>query len=155
MAIDAVPAPQTLLDELHVEFFGDPRQLQKLLAEADYVSLHVPLNSKTRHMIDRGALLAMKPTARLINVARGGIVDETALIEALKSGRIKGAGIDTFSQEPPDPAHPLLHMENVVATPHIAGGTRETVRRRTKAAAENVFRVAEGLPPICQITSAE
>ncbi len=71
-----------------------------------------------------------------------------AVIEALKSGRIKGAGIDTFSQEPVDPSHPLLHMENVVATPHIAGATRETVRRRTKTAAENVFRAAQGLPPL-------
>jgi phosphogluconate 2-dehydrogenase len=95
----------------------------------------------------------MKPTAFLVNVARGEIVDEEALLEALRNKRIRGAGLDVFGREPLDPAHPLLHLDNVIATPHIAGGTAETARRRTQAAADNVSRVARGLAPLYQITS--
>ena len=109
-----------------------------MLAQADYVSLHVPLTSKTRHMIDRQALAAMKPTAVLINVARGEIADEGALVEALQSGRIRGAGLDVFAEEPLPPDHPLLQMPNVVATPHTAGQTYGTSRRRGETCAENV-----------------
>ena len=106
-------------------------------------------------MIDRRAFGLMKPTAVLINVARGAIVDEIALVEALKTGRIKGAGLDVFAREPLDPAHPLLAMENVIATPHQAGSTYGTSRRRAAAAAENVARVAQGLPPLHRITAID
>ena len=97
----------------------------------------------------------MKPTAVLINVARGEIVDEVALLEALQKGAIRGAGLDVFSQEPLDPGHPFLHLPNVVATPHIAGHTRGTSQRRGRAAAENIFRLAKGLPPIPNLKSAD
>ena len=97
----------------------------------------------------------MKPSACLINVARGEIVEESALIEALKAGRIRGAGLDVFGQEPLDPANPLLQMDNVIATPHIAGSTRGTSRRRGRAAAENIDRIAQNLPVLHQVVSAE
>ena len=155
MAIDAVPAPKSALDELRVEFLGGPEQLDRLLAASDYVSLHVPLTSKTRHLIGRHAFEAMKPSACLINVARGEIVEESALIEALKAGRIRGAGLDVFGQEPLDPANPLLQMDNVIATPHIAGSTRGTSRRRGRAAAENIDRIAQNLPVLHQVVAAE
>jgi phosphoglycerate dehydrogenase-like enzyme len=121
----------------------------------DYVSLHVPLTSKTRHLIGRHAFEQMKQPAYLINVARGEIVDQPALIEALQTGRISGAGLDVFAQEPLDTSNPLLHMDNVITTPHIAGSTRGTSRRRGRAAAENIDRVAQNLPILYQVVSAE
>ncbi len=153
-AVDAVDIPRERLDELGVEVFASPSKLKTVLARADYVSLHVPLTSKTRHMIDGPALAAMKSTAVLINVARGEIVDEDALIEALQIGRIRGAGLDVFAQEPLPPDHPFVHMPNVVATPHTAGQTYGTSRRRGEACAENVDRIARGLAPLYRITEA-
>ena len=155
IAVDALPATPEELKEHHIDFFGTPGDIDKLLAEADYVSLHTPLTSRTRHLINRRALSLMKPSAVLINVARGEIVDQAALVDALETGKIRGAGLDTFAHEPLDPSHPLLKMSNVVATPHIAGGTRGTLKRRTKAAAENIFRLEKGLLPLYQITSVE
>ena len=90
-----------------------------------------------------------------MNVARGGLVDEPALIEALTNGRLRGAGLDVFAHEPLLPDHPLLALENVIATPHVAGGTRGTSRRRGQAVAENLIRVLEGSPVLDRITSAE
>jgi phosphoglycerate dehydrogenase-like enzyme len=155
LAMDAVEVSRAVQEEYHLSFFGSPQDLDILLKQSDYLSLHTPLTSKTHHLINQESFALMKPTAVLINVARGEIVDEAALLEALKSGKIRGAGIDVFTQEPPDPNHPFLHMENVITTPHIAGGTRGTSRRRGKAAAENVHRVAQGLPPLYQVTSVE
>jgi phosphoglycerate dehydrogenase-like enzyme len=91
----------------------------------------------------------------LINVARGEIVDEAALVDALSTRRIRGAGLDAFSHEPLPADHPFLKMDRAGLSPHVAGSTRGTSRRRGRAAAENVFRVAQGLPPLYQITSAE
>ena len=153
-AVDAVDIPWERLDELGVEVFAAPSELESVLAQADYVSLHVPLTSKTRHMIDGPALAAMKSTAVLINVARGEIVDEDALVEALQRGRIRGAGLDVFAREPLPPDHPFMHMPNVVATPHTAGQTYGTSRRRGEACAENVDRIARGLAPLYRITEA-
>jgi D-3-phosphoglycerate dehydrogenase len=155
LAVDAVAIPRAVQEEYHLDFFGTPDDLSKLLKESDFLSIHTPLTSKTHHLINRQSFNLMKPTAILINVARGEIVDEAALIEALQTGQIRAAGVDVFTHEPPDPNHPLLHMENVIATPHIAGMTRGTSHRRGNAAAENVFRVAQGLPPLYQVTSAE
>ena len=153
MAIDVVDFPQTELDEFHVEFLGGPSQLDRVLAEADYLSLHVHLNATTRHMIDRRAFELMKPTAVLLNVARGELIDEAALLEALQQGQIKGAGLDVFAQEPMEPGHPLMQLNNVILTPHSSGYTPDTPRRRMEAAAENVARIAQGLPPIHLVTS--
>jgi phosphoglycerate dehydrogenase-like enzyme len=153
MALDVADIPAAVRQECHVEFFGDLRQLDRVLAEADYLSLHTPLTKATRHLIDRRALGLMKPTAVLINVARGPLVDEAALIAALQAGRLRGAGLDVFEREPVDPDNPLLKMDNVVATQHVAGTTFGTGRRRGQACADNVVRIAQGLPPLHQVTS--
>jgi D-3-phosphoglycerate dehydrogenase len=155
LAIDAVEVPRSVQEEYHLDFCGSPTELDRVLRASDYLSIHTPLTSKTLHLINRESFDLMKPTAILINVARGEIVDEAALLEALQTGRIRGAGLDAFTQEPLDPNHPFLHMENVVTSPHIAGMTRGTSQRRGKAAAENVHRVAQGLPPLHRVTSAE
>lgn len=155
LAMDVVELPRDLQSEYHLDFFGSPKDLDKLLTESDYLSVHIPLTPNTQSLIGRECFSRMKPTAVFINVARGEIVDEPALIEALKTGKIRGAGLDVFAQEPLNPKHPLLYMENVIATPHLAGATRGTSRRRGKAAADNIFRVEQGLQPLYLVTSAE
>lgn len=147
MATDVVAFPQAELDEFHVEFLGTPDQMDRVVAEADYLSLHLHLNSETRHLIDRRVFGLMKESAVLVNIARGELVDEEALVEALQQGQIKGAGIDAFAQEPLPPDHPLQQLDNVVLTPHSSGYTPGTPRRRMQAAAANVDRIAQGLPP--------
>jgi phosphoglycerate dehydrogenase-like enzyme len=137
--------------EYHLEFAGKPDDLDRTLAGADIVSLHLHLNAETRGLIDARRLALMKPTAYLINVARGALVDEAALAEALRAGRLGGAGLDVFSQEPPDMGAPLFSLPNVVATPHIAGMTDGTSRRRAQCAADNVDRVAAGLEPLYRV----
>jgi D-3-phosphoglycerate dehydrogenase len=107
--------------------------LQELLAQADVVTLHAPLTTDTRHLLDEKALALMKPTAFIINTARGGLVDHAALRHALISGRLGGAGLDVFDCEPPDPADPLLALDNVVLTPHLAWSSQEAswdIRRK-------------------------
>jgi len=155
LATDMVEIPPAVIKECHLDFFGTPDQMGRVLREADYFSIHVPLTSKTRHMIGREALKQMKPTAVLINIARGGVVDEAALLETLRESGIKGAGLDVFSKEPIDPQHPLLQFKNVIATPHIAGVTYGTSRRRGEAVAENIDRISRGLAPLFQINSVD
>jgi lactate dehydrogenase-like 2-hydroxyacid dehydrogenase len=99
--------------------------LGDLLPQADVVSLHCPLNAETRHLVDAAALASMKPTAVLVNTARGPIVDEAALARALHDGRIAGAALDVYEREPEVTAE-LLTLENVVLTPHLGSATRET-----------------------------
>lgn len=118
--------------------------MQALLERADIVSLHIPLTPKTERIINAAALARMPRGAILINTARGGLVDEAALTQALASGRMRGAGLDVFADEPVDPANPLLKLETVVATPHIAWLTPETLNRSLKVAAENVRRLDAG-----------
>ena len=105
----------------------------ELLERSDYLSVHAPLNEETFHAIGASAFAQMKPTAVVINTARGPIIDEPALIEALQSGRIAGAGLDVLEDEPPSHNNPLLTMENVLVTPHVASATtrmRPETRRR-------------------------
>jgi glyoxylate reductase len=108
-----------------VTYAGRDADLHALLGDADVVSLHCPLTAETRHLLDAGALAAMRRTAVLVNTARGPVVDETALVEALRTGAIAGAALDVFEHEPAVPDE-LLALENVVLTPHIASATRET-----------------------------
>jgi phosphoglycerate dehydrogenase-like enzyme len=154
IAMDAAPLGEGDLAELGIESFGGPETLDGLLAASDYVSIHVPLTPATRHLIDGRRLGLMQPSAVLVNVARGGIVDEAALAAALAAGRLRGAGIDVYSQEPPDAQSPLLQLPNVVATPHVAGMTYESIQRRIEACLGNVARIAGGEPPLYQVTSS-
>jgi phosphoglycerate dehydrogenase-like enzyme len=134
-----------------LEFAGKSADLDRLVSESDFLSLHLHLNQETRHLIDERRLGLMKSTAYLINVARGGLVDEKALHEALTDGRLAGAAFDAFDIEPVDPDHPLLQLPNFIGTPHIAGVTDCTSRRRALCAAENVDRIAAGLEPLYRI----
>ncbi len=121
--------------------------LKSLLETSDVVSLHIPLTAETRHLIGAEQLAWMKPGALLINAARGGIVDERALHDALVSGHLRGAGLDVFESEPPDPSHPLLQLDNVVATPHIASATEAGKSRLWRIAIEQTLAFLEGRRP--------
>jgi phosphoglycerate dehydrogenase-like enzyme len=120
------------------------RSLDDLLAESDIVSLHVPLTPETRHLLDARAFARMKPGAILVNTARGALVDEAALLEALAGGRLAGAGLDVFATEPLPAEHPLYALPNVVLAPHVAWLTRETLDRSLDVAVENCRRLAAG-----------
>jgi len=121
--------------------------IEPLLRQADFVSIHAPLTPETRHVVGAAQLAQMKPTAYLINCARGGLVDESALAAALKAGTIAGAGIDTFDQEPPDPANELLRLPNCIVTPHVAGASQEARVETSRMVGEEVLRVLQGQPP--------
>jgi len=123
------------------------RELDALLSESDIVSLHVPLTSQTRGLIGTRALALMKPTAVLVNTARGPIVDAAALAGALRDGRLRAAAIDVFDAEPPRADDPLLQAPNCVLSPHVGGATAESVMRILAAALENCKRVGRGEPP--------
>lgn len=127
--------------------------LDTLLQDSDIVSLHLPLTSGTQGILNRDRLAKMKPTAILINTARGGLVDNLALAQQLREGRLGGAGLDVLEMEPPFPAdHPLLHTPNVIATPHIGFATRDALERRTRQFIENLAGwIEKGVPryPIC------
>ena len=120
--------------------------LDDVLKRADYVSIHVPKTPETEGMIGIEALRLMKPTAYLVNCSRGGLVDEDALVRALKEGMIAGAALDVFKDEPPT-GSPLLELENVVLTPHIGGSTEEGQSRASPDAAEGVIAVLSGKRP--------
>jgi (S)-sulfolactate dehydrogenase len=119
--------------------------LAALLSEADVISLHVPLVDTTRNLIDRGAMESMKPTAILVNTSRGGTVDESALADALRRGRIAGAALDVFESEPlgPGPAANFAGLSNLILTPHLAGNTEESVDRVARMIVEAVVDVLE------------
>jgi D-3-phosphoglycerate dehydrogenase / 2-oxoglutarate reductase len=121
--------------------------LEELLSIADIVSLHCPLTEKTRNLIGKDELGRMKKTAWLINTARGGVVDEEALIAALQEGKIAGAAIDTFRQEPPEDLGRLCEAGKVVLTPHIAAATEEAFTRMGIEAAQNVLTILQGKMP--------
>jgi D-3-phosphoglycerate dehydrogenase len=129
--------------------------LESLCREADFVTLHCPLTSETRHLIGARQLAVMKATAFLVNLARGGVVDEDALLRALREKRIAGAAIDVMESEPPRKDHPLLALDNVLLTPHIGGSTREAQSRGERGAAEEVVRVLQGERPLNPVVHAE
>jgi phosphoglycerate dehydrogenase-like enzyme len=150
-AIDIRDITRAEVTEFGLDYAGKPEDMDRVIAESDYVSLHLHLNSETAHTMDARRIGLMKPTACLINVARGALVDEAALLAALQERRIAGAGLDVFSSEPLDANSPLLAMPNVIATPHIAGVTDGTSRRRAAFAAANIERVANGLEPLSRV----
>src|SRR5712671_6727775 len=124
------------------------RLLRELMRSSDVVSLHVPLNDSTRHMIGRQELELMKPTAIIVNTSRGPVIDEAALHAHLAAGKIFGAGLDVFDQEPPPANNPLFALDNVVLTAHFAGPTWDNHVARFRNAFDNVQRVARGEPPL-------
>ena len=138
---DVVAAP-----DLECELGARKVSLEELLATAEYITVHVPLLPETTKMIGRAQFALMKPEAMFFNLSRGPVVDEAALIEALQEGRIAGAGIDVYEQEPTPPDNPLLAMDNVVVTPHVASSTAEALRMMSLVA-EDVVAVVQGRPP--------
>lgn len=128
---------------------AEPKSLEALLAESDFVSLHVPLVAATRHMIGAAELAMMKRTAILINTARGAIVDSQALVGALRTGRLAGAGLDVTDPEPVGAKDPLLKLPNVVITPHIGSASHATRLRMAELAVDNLIDVFEGRRPRC------
>ncbi len=120
--------------------------LEDFIADVDILSIHCPRTGETENMIDVGRFARMKPTAHLINCARGGIVDEDALVQALERGGIAGAGIDVFDVEAPPADHPLWRFPNVILSPHIAGVTHESFERMGTMAVENAYRILNGEP---------
>jgi len=135
----AFPVPRLAADG-----FTPVTDLAAVLPEADVLTLHCPLGEATRHLINRQLLGLMKPTAWLINTARGPLVDEAALTEALSSGRLQAAGLDVLMREPPDAANPLLTLPNVVLSPHFAAAPRETFAKMSVRAAKNVLEFFDG-----------
>ena len=130
----------------HVEIVFGAQGLDAVLRESDAVVVAAPETSATRGMMDSAALARMRPGAVLINVARGGLVDEAALIEALQAGHIRGAGLDVFSEEPLPTDHPLWTLPNVVLTPHVSAVTRGFWRRETDLMVRNLGRYLDGAP---------
>ena len=122
------------------------KSFDAVLAESDILSLHLPLTRDTRHLIRAAELARMKPGAYLVNTARGGLVDESALVAALDSGRLAGAALDVFATEPLPAGHPLTKLRNVVLTPHISAGTRDALTTKMRALFANVQRFYRGEP---------
>ncbi|NWO10419.1 D-glycerate dehydrogenase [Chromohalobacter salexigens] len=136
---------------LEQELGAQRRDLEALLAQADIVCLSVPYNADTHHLIDADALARMKPTAALVNVARGKVVDEPALIEALGSGRIRAAGLDVFAEEPLPADSPLSAMDHVVVAPHIGSATHETRDAMAQLAVDNLVGALVGNGPLTAV----
>jgi glyoxylate reductase len=139
---DVVPKP-----EMEKELNAKRVDLDTLLKEADFVSIHVPLTKETYHLINAEKLRLMKKTAYLINNARGPVVDEKALYEALKEGWIAGAGLDVFEQEPTPVDNPILKLDNVVVAPHISSASHETRSKMAEMVANNLVAFFEGRKP--------
>jgi phosphoglycerate dehydrogenase-like enzyme len=139
--ITVTPTEEALLG---VEMVDRPR----LLRDSDIVVCHVPLTAETRHMVNRDFLAAMRRSAYLVNISRGGVVDQDALVEALRARRIAGAALDVFTPEPLGPGHPLTTLDNVVLTPHVGAGTLDAFRTKMRFAFANILRHADGEEPL-------
>jgi len=138
---------ESVKKELGLSWVGGPDELPELLRRSDYVVLCLPATDETRRMINENTLAMMKPTAYLINLSRGGLVDRDSLEEALEEGIIAGAGLDVFWEEPPDFEDPIFAL-NVLATPHIAGSTDLTMQGIVSGVAENIRRLDRGERPL-------
>lgn len=128
------------------EGYEPARALHPALARADAVTLHCPLTPATHHLMDAAAFAALRPGAILVNTARGPVVEESALVEALRSGRLHGAGLDVLEAEPSDASNPLFGLPNVVISPHNAASTEEGLARMARAAAQNILDALDGRP---------
>ncbi len=142
-------------EEVQGELNARPVPLDELLATSDIVTIHVPLTSKTRGMLGERELEMMKPSSFLVNAARGLVVDEGALYQALRNRRIAGAGLDVLEQEPATPDNPLFELDNVVITPHVAGFSTETSVRAARFGYANISSVLGGEPPESLIVPEE
>jgi glyoxylate reductase len=131
---------------MRVEPVGRGDDLHAALGRADVVSLHVPLTPATRHLVDASVLAAMKPTAILVNTARGPLVDQRALVSALREGGIAGAALDVTDPEPPSPGDPVLDTPNLLVVPHIGSATRATRARMADMAVDNLLAAFGGEP---------
>jgi phosphoglycerate dehydrogenase-like enzyme len=131
-------------ERLGVREVGTPSDLPRLAADADFLVCTATATEESRGMINASTLHVMKPSAYVVNVARGAVINEPALIAALRNGLIAGAGLDVFAQEPVDLRSPLLRMENVIATPHVAGVTRQSYEGIAREIADNVQRLKNG-----------
>ena len=121
--------------------------LDELLSQADFVTLHTPLMPETHHLIGERELRLMKPNAYLINVSRGPVIDEAALIRVLQAGHLAGTGLDVFEIEPPEPDNPLLQMDNVIATPHVASNTPQGSYRMSQGVVDQILQLFGGERP--------
>ena len=144
---DKYPLPPERERELNVTRVS----LEELFSTSDIITCHTNLTSETYHVVNAERLATMKPTAVVINTSRGPVIDEAALIDALREGRIAGAGLDVFEKEPVAPDNPLLTMDNVVVSPHSAGTTWDAVFRRAEFAYANIERVANGEEPLAVV----
>jgi phosphoglycerate dehydrogenase-like enzyme len=141
-----VSPPEGLAEELGLTRVTGPDRLDSLLPEADFLVSAVTLTPETRGMINRSVFARMKPTAYVVNISRGPIVNEEDLHAAVTEGIIAGAGLDVLTSEPPDPGHPLLNHDRIVATPHTAGVTEQSFSALGHAVAENIVRLKQGRP---------
>ncbi|MGQ0849096.1 MAG: NAD(P)-dependent oxidoreductase [Actinomycetota bacterium] len=146
IAYDPWAAPDRINVADGIKVIGTPT-IDELLARADVVSVHVPLTTDTHHLFDRSRFEAMRPGSLFINTSRGGVVDQLALLEALESGRLSGAGLDVTDPEPLPSDHPLLQRSDVIITPHIATGTVEARRGIFRSALTQVTAVLAGARP--------
>jgi D-3-phosphoglycerate dehydrogenase len=121
--------------------------LAELAAQVDVLSVHAPLSKATQHLVNAQVLAAMRPHAIVVNTSRGGLVDEAALVAALQAGKIAGAGLDVFEQEPPAPENPLMKFDNVVLSPHVAGVTEDSLRGMAMNVSDVVDNVFAGRAP--------
>ncbi len=138
--------PYLPADEISKAGYEAVADLDAALPRADFVSVHCPKTSETVGMFNGARLRRMKPSAYLVNTARGGIIDEAALYDALTSGKLAGAGLDVFAQEPPTVPYPLFELPNVVIAPHVAGVTVEAVDRMSEQTARNILSALDGAP---------
>jgi D-3-phosphoglycerate dehydrogenase len=143
LAHDPFVKPE-VMQELGVE----PASLEQVFQESDFISAHAPHSKATHHLIGTSLFDLMKPSAILINTGRGPVVDEEALIAALRAGKLAGAGLDVLEQEPPDPSNPLLSMPNVTVTPHVAAQSNESAVARRRRHGEEIARVLTGKRPL-------
>ena len=143
-AIDVRPIEQEVLNEIEPDFLGGPQDLDAAIEDCDFLSVHLHLTEDTRHIINKKRIGLLRRTSYVINVARGDLIDEDALYDALRDNKIAGAGLDAFAKEPPEFDLPVYKLPNVIVQPHTVAGTDGTMRKRADFAVENLRKYAEG-----------